>query len=91
MKTSSEDSQLPLPPALLAEVRAAAEEQHRLPNEIVYEAVVLYLKVRRDAKAPATSAAERARAFEAWARSHPYTPPLSDEAIGRENLVRDAQ
>ena len=38
-----------------------------------------------------TSAAEKARAFERWARSHPYTPPLSDEAIARENLIRDSK
>jgi hypothetical protein len=34
---------------------------------------------------------ERARLFEAWARDHPHTPPLSDEAIKRENLVRDGR
>jgi Arc/MetJ-type ribon-helix-helix transcriptional regulator len=28
----------------------------------------------------ASGALEKARAFEAWARSHPYTPPLSAEA-----------
>jgi hypothetical protein len=38
-----------------------------------------------------TGAAEKARAFEAWARSHPHKPPLPDEAIRRENLVRDAR
>jgi len=38
-----------------------------------------------------TSAAEKARAFEAWARSHPHKPPLPDEALRRENLIRDAR
>jgi hypothetical protein len=35
--------------------------------------------------------AEKARAFRAWAGSHPQTPPLSDDAVRRENLVRDRQ
>jgi hypothetical protein len=35
--------------------------------------------------------AEKARAFRAWAANHPHTPPLSDDAIRRENLVRDGQ
>jgi hypothetical protein len=43
------------------------------------------------AAAPKTGPEEKASAFEAWARSHPDTPPLSDEAIRRENLVRDAR
>lgn len=34
---------------------------------------------------------EKAREFEAWARSHPHTPPLSDDAIRRENLIRDVR
>ena len=36
-------------------------------------------------------AKEKARAFEAWARSHPHTPPLSDDSIRRENLTRDVR
>lgn len=34
---------------------------------------------------------DKARAFRAWAGNHPHTPPLSDDAIRRENLVRDGQ
>jgi hypothetical protein len=30
-------------------------------------------------------------AFEAWAHGHAVTPPLSDDAIRRGHLVRDAQ
>lgn len=41
-------------------------------------------------KVPDTGAAERAAAFEAWAHSRPQAPPLPDEAVRRENLVRDA-
>ena len=37
------------------------------------------------------TAAEKAEAFTAWARGHAATPPLSDDAIRREHLVRDAQ
>ena len=40
---------------------------------------------------PQWQAKEKARAFEAWARSHPQTPPLSDESIRRENLTRDVR
>ena len=36
-------------------------------------------------------AAEKARAFVAWASNHPHTPPLSDEAIRRDNLIRDVR
>jgi len=39
---------------------------------------------------PNISAADKASAFETWAHSHPRTPPLPDEAVRRENLVRDA-
>jgi|EndMetStandDraft_5_1072996.scaffolds.fasta_scaffold117952_2 hypothetical protein len=34
---------------------------------------------------------EKAKAFRTWAGSHPHTPPLSDDAIRRENLIRDGQ
>jgi len=34
---------------------------------------------------------ERARSFETWAHSHPLTPPLPDDAVRRQNLLRDAQ
>jgi hypothetical protein len=45
----------------------------------------------RSVSAGKTGSAEKARAFEAWARSHPRKPPLPDEALRRENLIRDAQ
>jgi hypothetical protein len=38
-----------------------------------------------------SSPAETAKAFRAWAANHPSTPPLSDEAVSRESLVRDGQ
>jgi hypothetical protein len=31
----------------------------------------------------------RVKALREWAASHPITPPLSDEAIGREGLYAD--
>jgi hypothetical protein len=41
---------------------------------------------------PASVSSEgRARAFEAWARSHPRRAPLPDAAFQRENMIRDAQ
>ena len=36
------------------------------------------------------SPAERALAFEAWARNHPLTPLLSEAAVRRDSLIRDA-
>jgi hypothetical protein len=36
-----------------------------------------------------TGRSEKAREFVEWARSHPVTPPLSDEAISRANLNPD--
>jgi predicted transcriptional regulator len=46
MKSASEDNTLPLPPALLAQVQAAAEAEHRPTREIFREAVEHYLKNR---------------------------------------------
>jgi hypothetical protein len=37
------------------------------------------------------AASEKAREFEAWARGHAALPPLPDEALRRENLIRDAR
>jgi metal-responsive CopG/Arc/MetJ family transcriptional regulator len=36
-----------IPPGLLAEIRAAAAEEHRAPSELVGEAVERYLSERR--------------------------------------------
>jgi predicted DNA-binding protein len=91
MEIATDNEAFPLPPTLLAQVHAVAEEEHRSSIEIVREAVERYLESRRRENESSASAAEKARAFEAWVRSHPYTPPLADEAIRRENLVRDVQ
>ena len=40
---------------------------------------------------PNISAADKASTFESWARGHSRTPPLLDQAVRRENLVRDAR
>jgi len=40
---------------------------------------------------PIKGTTERARAFVAYAQGHRHTPLLSDEALRRENLVRDAK
>lgn len=47
MKTPGSNDPLAMPPALLAEVQAAADEQHRPVNELVNEAVESYLENRR--------------------------------------------
>ena len=82
MKTASTDNEaFPLPPALLVKLQAAAEEEHRPTKGIVREAVERYLENRPHHVGAVSATAEKARAFEAWARSHPDTPPLPDEAI----------
>ena len=66
------------------------------PEDAVQEALLLWAERERQKSGrrpgdSASGALEKARAFEAWARSHPHTPPLSEEAIRRENLIRDAR
>jgi predicted transcriptional regulator len=46
MKTMRSSDSL-VPPRLIAEIRAAAEEEHRTPSELVEEAVERYLAERR--------------------------------------------
>jgi hypothetical protein len=43
----------------------------------------------REEAAGVTDGKERAREFVKWAKSHPDTPPLSDEAISRASLNPD--
>lgn len=38
-----------------------------------------------------TGNAAKAREFLAFARSQRHTPPLSDEAVSRQNMIRDGQ
>jgi hypothetical protein len=65
------------------------------PEDAVHEALNLWAERERQRQhtmqATDASSVEKARAFEAWARNHAITPPLSDEAIRRENLIRNAQ
>jgi hypothetical protein len=69
---------------LLAQAKARG-----LPLEAYLEQV---LRERsRSVDVARLSPADKAKAFRAWAASHPSTPPLSDEAVSRESLVRDGQ
>lgn len=79
---------LDLKPDVQAGLLAQAEARG-LPLETYLEQV---LRERSKAVDISRSGpAEKARAFRAWAAGHPHTPPLSDDAIRRENLVRDGQ
>jgi hypothetical protein len=79
---------LELKPDVEAGLLAQAEARG-LPLEIYLEQV---LRERSKAVGASRSGpAEKARDFRAWAGSHPRTPPLSDDAVRRENLVRDGQ
>ena len=60
------------------------------------EIVKAGLQALREKYAPADSSTattatgkQKARAFVEWAKGHPYTPPLSDEAISRASLNPD--
>ena len=79
---------LQLKPEVEAGLLAQAQERG-LSLEAYLEQV---LQERSRTLTPASiDPAGRARLFETWAHSHPLTPPLPDEAVQRENLVRDAQ
>jgi metal-responsive CopG/Arc/MetJ family transcriptional regulator len=47
MKPRAEETKIAIPPALLAEIQAAAEEEKRTPVEVLREAVERYLENRR--------------------------------------------
>jgi hypothetical protein len=72
-----------LPPEIEAALAArAASEGVSLPD---YVARLLMEHVSRDATGTLSSA-ERAAAWREAAKGLPITPPLSDEAISRENI-----
>lgn len=47
MKTASDTESVRMPSSLLAEVQAAANEEHRSRDEVVREAIERYLRNRR--------------------------------------------
>jgi len=51
------------------------------------------LRERSAAAKPASpsGAAQKAQAFRTLARAQRHTPPLSDEAVSRQNMIRDGQ
>jgi len=71
------------------EAGLAAQAQARGLSLETYLEQVLQERSRSVAP-PSLDPDERALAFEAWAHSHPLTPALSDAAVRRENLIRDA-
>ena len=77
---------------LSPEVKARLDAQ-AVARGLTLEAYLQALLQERstDPAASWSSSEEKARAFETWAHGHPPTPALSDEAISREYLVRDAQ
>jgi hypothetical protein len=46
MKPESSPDTLAIPPALLADIEAAAEQEHRAPGELVREALERYMEDR---------------------------------------------
>ena len=47
MKSTAEDGTIAIPPALLAEIKAAADEDKRSTEEVLREAIECYLRNRR--------------------------------------------
>jgi hypothetical protein len=47
MKPSAEDKSIVIPPALIAEIQAAADEEKRPAVEVLREAIESYLRSRR--------------------------------------------
>lgn len=47
MKPRAEHNTLAIPPSLLAEIQAAADEEKRTPEELLREAIERYLENRR--------------------------------------------
>ena len=74
-----------------AEAGLLAQAHARGLSLEAYAQQVLQERSRSVLPAGGTGAAEKARAFAAGARSHPHKPPLPDEALRRENPIRDAQ
>lgn len=77
-----------LKPELEAQLETEAREKGLSLEAYVAQLLQERSRGRRRSQAPAE---ERARAFESWARSRPITNPLSDDAVRRERLVRDAR
>jgi hypothetical protein len=69
---------------LLAQARACGLELEAYLEQVLQERSGTTTMV-------SAGAAEKARSFVAWARSHASTPPLSEDALRRETLIRDAR
>jgi hypothetical protein len=74
-----------------AEAGLLAQARERGLSLQAYAQQVLQERSRAILSAGVTGAREKARAFEAWARSHAHNAPVPDEALRRENLIRDSQ
>jgi hypothetical protein len=81
---------LELPPDVQAGLLAQAQDSG-LSLEAYLEQMLLRQSKARPTLQPDAPNQEKARAFREWARNHPHTPPLPDEALRRENLVRDVR
>lgn len=77
---------LTLNPDLEQGLKARARARGLSLNDYVEQLVARDIGM---AVATATTGEEKARAFAEWARSHRYTPPLSDEAVNRASMYRD--
>lgn len=76
---------------LNADIQAGLAAQ---ANAIGVPLEVYLAQILREKLAAVPSQAElatKARAFVEWAHNHAVSLPLSDEALRRENLIRDCQ
>ena len=72
-------------------VREELQKGHfRSVDDLIVSGVQAWLERNLPGAPPSSaSGAEKAREFVEWAKSHPDTPPLSDEAISRASLNPD--
>ena len=75
-----------LPPEIEADLTAQAQAQGLLLSQYLQRLLRQQVPVRAGA---ALSPSERAALWRESVRGLPHTPPLSDEAISRENIYGD--
>ena len=75
--------------ALLERANRVGLTTDRVARNVLSDALTPGLHQENSLSPTVTDGAEKAKAFVEWAKSHRYTPPLSDEAISRDNMYPD--
>ncbi len=80
---------LEIPDDKMTRIRKEAEWRNMTVDAWLLKTIDGSLPEPRDPKYEAMTPKERAAHFVAWIKSLPPSPPLSDEAISRENMYAD--